>query len=98
MSLYMLVHELPIEYQHKRKLAEFINLIRELNEQSTKLEEFLKDFEHYYKRQEKRGVEWHKMNLVDVDLKITAILMQLNAIYADYKKALSEILSLQPQS
>jgi hypothetical protein len=94
----MLVHELPIEYQHKRKLAEFVNLVNELSEATTKLEEFLKDFEYYYKRKETRGIEWHKMNLADVDLKITAILMQLNAIYADYKKAISEILSLQPQT
>jgi hypothetical protein len=92
---YMLVPELPVEFKHKRTLAEFVNLIRELNELATKLEENVKDFTHYYKRREERAINWFKMNLVDVDLKITAILMQLNAIYAEYKKALSEILSLQ---
>ena len=95
MARFMLAIELPIDYQYKRKLAEFTNLVRQLNEDVTKLEEFLSDFTSMYKRREKRGVEWCKMNIVDIDLKITETITQLNTIYSEYKKAISEILSLQ---
>jgi hypothetical protein len=91
----MLAVELPIEYRHKRKLAEFTNLVKDLYAHVEKLEEYVSGFTHYYKRNDNRGAELVRMLLVDIDIKITTTIVQLNALHNEYRKALDAILSLQ---